>query len=373
MAALGFLSLADHDEKYRLDSLQQYAEIVPGLQTFLSSEHDLASDGAFLTHYLMLIYELTTADVQHRDMWSYHMDTLLRMTLLRRSIHGAEKFFCVLWRTYRIDLDALLSGMGEGRFVGCMSRNSSSPLFSHHLLPFGLDGSSVVPPEKQDALLVTLQLDCEVTVLAARLGLLANEFRTDSTFDSLDPHSKAVAARMRQSQNLELQEGLRQLWSVPAVRGLAHLQLSVRGRRLLQRSRAIYCACIIYSHTSMWFGQHMDMTPDSHTEVAVAVAQILTTAHAAIASDKFNSQFLVFPLFMAGFASIDSYHITQVTQLLQALEQGAIGRHAFTLRKALTTIHDRRHEQRMHRGHSSDLDWVQTLREQASTVVNFAL
>ena len=58
MMAVGSLALFQQDGKERLDSLQHYSETLPELQTSLKSEEDLASDGAFLTHFLLLIYEV---------------------------------------------------------------------------------------------------------------------------------------------------------------------------------------------------------------------------------------------------------------------------------------------------------------------------
>lgn len=46
------------DGRERLDSLQHYSQTLPELQNSLKSEEDLASDGAFLTHFLMLVYEV---------------------------------------------------------------------------------------------------------------------------------------------------------------------------------------------------------------------------------------------------------------------------------------------------------------------------
>lgn len=373
MTALGFLSLDAHGREYRLDALQQYSEALAELQTFLESEYDLASNGAFLTHFLMLIYETMIADVQHQDIWSCHMDALLRIALLRRSIYGIETAPCVLRRICSIDTEALLSGVGCGKFVAHMVERDLIPAPGCHLVSLASDIRSRESSQERDTLSTMLHLDRETTMLAARLGLLAYEFRKDLAFHSLDVHQKAIAVKMRQSRVLDLQESLRYLWSVPVVCGLARLPLPVRAHRLLQRSRAMRCACIIYLHTSMWAGQRMDTLPAFDTEIASATTEILQLAQAATASDKDKSQFLVFPLFIAGFASSDGHQATQALQLLRVLEQGALSRTTSTVREALETVHDRQHKQFMHKGHSLDVDWLQIMREQALTVVNFAL
>lgn len=58
MMSVGSLAIYQQDGKDRFDSLQHYSQTLPELQNSLKSEEDLASDGAFLTHFLMLVYEV---------------------------------------------------------------------------------------------------------------------------------------------------------------------------------------------------------------------------------------------------------------------------------------------------------------------------
>ena len=58
MMALAALSLAGPDGKERLDALGHYQQALPALQNSLKSAEDLSSDGAFLTHFLLLVYEV---------------------------------------------------------------------------------------------------------------------------------------------------------------------------------------------------------------------------------------------------------------------------------------------------------------------------
>lgn len=59
MMAVAALSLAAQDGNSRLDALQHYQQALPVLQSTLKSPHDLSSDGAFLTHFLLLVYEVS--------------------------------------------------------------------------------------------------------------------------------------------------------------------------------------------------------------------------------------------------------------------------------------------------------------------------
>lgn len=58
MMAVSALSLAHQDGVQRLDALQHYQQALPSLQSNLRSTQDLSSDGTFLTHFLLLIYEV---------------------------------------------------------------------------------------------------------------------------------------------------------------------------------------------------------------------------------------------------------------------------------------------------------------------------
>jgi hypothetical protein len=59
MMAVAALSLAHQEGSERLDALQHYQKALPALQSNLRSADDLSSDGAFLTHFLLLVYEVS--------------------------------------------------------------------------------------------------------------------------------------------------------------------------------------------------------------------------------------------------------------------------------------------------------------------------
>lgn len=59
--ALAALSLASREGKEKVDALLHYQQVLPALQSSLRSPNDLSSDGAFLTHFLLLVYEVSLA------------------------------------------------------------------------------------------------------------------------------------------------------------------------------------------------------------------------------------------------------------------------------------------------------------------------
>lgn len=56
--AVSALSLARRERHRSIDALQHYQQAFPSLQTCLRRSEDLHSDGLFLTHFLLLIYEV---------------------------------------------------------------------------------------------------------------------------------------------------------------------------------------------------------------------------------------------------------------------------------------------------------------------------
>ncbi|ETI29066.1 hypothetical protein G647_01519 [Cladophialophora carrionii CBS 160.54] len=373
--AVAALSLAVQEGKERLDALQHYQQVLPALQSSLRSSDDLSSDGAFLTHFLLLVYEIAAAEPEHTNLWSQHLSTLLRISLLRREVFGGEPFPYVVWWICNIDLDALFSGAGSGEYVGSMLNNDLIPPPSFHLYPLGLDGSSVVYADEVDVLPTILQLDFEVTILAMRLALLAHEFRHDSAFSGADASRKEQAIRIRQSRIFELQESLRQLWITQAVVMINQKvdELRPRPRQVYEHAATLYRACIIYSHASMWPGQRLETSPDYDTEIAVASNQILQMTRKALAEDRSDCRYLVFPLFMAGFVATDGAQRMSALDLLRAMEKDSIGRNTTATRKALAAVYEKQNERFMNTGQSLDVDWMEVMAERNLMVVNFGL
>ena len=97
MMALAALSMAGSDSKARLVALQQYQQALPALQATLKSTDDLSSDGAFLTHFLLLVYEVsgsnrfTTSANEFRSPQPKQARTIFGHSTF---LHCSESHFC---------------------------------------------------------------------------------------------------------------------------------------------------------------------------------------------------------------------------------------------------------------------------------------
>jgi len=237
--------------------------------------------------------------------------------------------------------------MGEGEFVKHMLNNDLIPPPNFHPDPLGIDGASVLYPEERDTVPIVLMLAYEVMLHAVRLGVLAHELRHDPTMVTADMQCRAMTIKFRRRQVYEIQESLRRLWTRPDVQGLTKSPLPPRAEQLYLLVWTRYRACIIYSHTSIWPGQRMHTSPDSDSEIAAATQQILQLAEVMIANDSYGSRFLIFPLFMAGVASMIAKQKMLALNLIQQVEREAIGRIATITRQTLEAIYQRQNQQLM--------------------------
>jgi len=377
MMALSALSLANRDGVQRLDALQHYQQALPSLQNTLRSDQDISSDGTFLTHFLLLLYEIAAAEPGISNLWSNHLAQLLRMTLMRRQLFGSERYPFIIWLVCHIDLHAVFSGSGSGEFINTMLENDMMPPPSFHLYPLGLDGSSVIYTDEVDTLPAILQLNYDISILAARLGQLGRELRKEAVSQSFPNESvqKRIDTKMRQRRIFELQEAFRQLWQAPTIILIEQSanSLPARSLEIYQQASSLYRACIIYSHTSMWPAQRMDTGPESDDEIALCATTILKTAEDITEAGNLQLRFIVFPLFMAGVASSSGSDKMLALDLMTIMEKEGVGRNTTTTRHILQIVYERQTQRFMHQGHSLDVDWMDIMVEQGLQVVNFGI
>ena len=74
MMAVSALSLSHSGTGHNVDALQYYQQAFPSLQVSIRNNDDLVSDGLFLTHFLLLIYEVSGSNCN----FSVYVLTILR-------------------------------------------------------------------------------------------------------------------------------------------------------------------------------------------------------------------------------------------------------------------------------------------------------
>ena len=123
----------------------------------------------------------------------------------------------------------------------------------------------------------------------------------------------------------------------------------------------------------MYPSQRSELFPFSDSEISPSVQEILSLAREIVNNGHLERKFMVFPLFMAGFASDDPKNKTEAMNLLMALEQETMGKVARASRDLLEIVYEKQNEECSRVGHERDVDWVQILVEKGLQIANCRL
>ncbi|XHG05253.1 hypothetical protein AWENTII_008493 [Aspergillus wentii] len=368
MMAVSALSLAHQDGSQNMDALQYYQQAFPSLQNSIRSSEDLLSDGLFLTHFLLLVYEIAAAEPSGSNLWSHHISRLLHISILRRSTLGAERYSFVIWWVCNIDLYALLSGAGTGEFIGAMIENHLLPEAGSLLYPAGNGGYSVIYPQENDSLPILLRLYHDTFILSFQLGFLGAEIRR-----SIKQSSFMFIPSDRQQREISgIQEAFRGLWESPNIQYLLQTDLPKRSKDILQQSSALLHTALLFSHTSMWPGQHLGPEAFPEDNIYPHVTAILQIAESAIAeAGGAGQRFVTFPLFLAGAVTTSHEQKMVAMELLSNMTREEMGYNAATTRYILQVVYEQQAQRLMSAGHALNVDWVDIMDQHDLQVVNF--
>ncbi|KAJ5670256.1 transcriptional regulator family: Fungal Specific TF [Penicillium maclennaniae] len=385
--AVSALSLSHSGTGQNVDALQYYQQAFPSLQTSLRNSDDLVSDGLFLTHFLLLIYEVAAAEPHGSNLWSHHISRLLHIAFLRRSKFGREPHPFILWWICHIDLYALLSGAGTGEFVRAVIDHQMLPASECLLYPSVPEGYSMIYPEEHDSLPVMMRLYADSFTLAAQLGFLAAQLRQEKQsqpFAEFNKRSKEIA---------NLRQAFARLWETPEItywsqhqetlprrskeilQQVSHLVLRMWNFKVnvLSQSATLFHASQLFSFSSMWPGQRheSEYTPDG--EIDYHAGEILRIAEQTTSTRRADRHFLVFPLFLAGATASASGLKMMAMELMTSMEdeEDGMGRNAATTRAILQTVYERQLERLMRVGHTMDVDWADLMAKEGLQMVNF--
>ncbi|MCJ1317526.1 hypothetical protein MMC15_002851 [Xylographa vitiligo] len=375
LMALSSLSLAHNNGSRNVLALQYYQKALSPLQNNLRSEQDLATNGAFLTHFILLLYEIAAAE----PLWATHLSHLDRIAQVRRKVYGMEPFPAILWWVFIIDTHALLCGIGRGTFVSNLIRSGHVPTSADMIRAPGLVEPSSCVPEEAPLMPSTLDFHRAVTLLAARLGLLASTLRGAASMRRASGQTRVAqnSHPQWQQQVHEIQESLRQAWStqVPMALSTGYQDgtLPARIRGIYEHTYLLYRACLIYSHTSMWSTQRTDTTSEYLEEVTKYASEIIDVVSGTVRRRQFEHGFVVFPLFLAGIATSSAEDKTLAHELMKEMEQESVGNNKRATRKLLEAVYEAQNARQMVVGHPLDVDWIQVMTEKKLHVINFGL
>ncbi|KAJ5235928.1 hypothetical protein N7489_006019 [Penicillium chrysogenum] len=369
MMAVSALSLSHSGTGHNVDALQYYQQAFPSLQVSLRNNDDLVSDGLFLTHFLLLIYEIAAAEPHGSNLWSHHISRLLHIAFLRRAKYGQEPHPFIFWWVCHIDLYALFSGAGTGEFVRAVIDHQMLPGSECLLYPSAPEGYSVIYSDEHESLPVLMRLYHDTFRLAAQLGFLAIRLRHDRRnlpFEEFDKRSHELS---------DLRRAFGRLWESPDVAFVHQHQdnLPRRSREIMQQSATLYHVCQLFSYSSMWPGQRVESVYPPDAEIDHHATEILRLAQQTTHTRRADRHFLVFPLFLAGATASASGIKLTAMELMTSMEyeEDGLGRNAATTRAILQIVYERQLERLMHMGHTLDVDWSDLMAQEGLQMVNF--
>ncbi|KAL8737648.1 MAG: hypothetical protein Q9181_001462, partial [Wetmoreana brouardii] len=395
LMALCALGMAHRSGIQNLDSLQHYQQALPCLQKTLRRPEDLSSDGALLTHFTLLLYEIAAAAPRASNLWSQHVNQLRRIFVLRREMYETEPYSFLLWWVCNIDTHALICGTSDGELVDAMLQYNMFPTADNI---FQLNGSGeCYDPliEEAHAMPLVLDFNRKIEVLTCRLGLLRRNLQREAeNFARQSRKMSKVDLLERQRRVTDIQQALRRTWNEqmpPYIAvGLRNNTLPTRARGILDNSYVLYHACIIYSHTSMYPNQRSsplspylpssppmphpsnyytspptmhnpsqpyDLAPIHHHEIQTSAHEILSRTRAIISSGHHELRFAVFPLFMAGYVLPRGERHEALT-LMGGMEMESIGRNTRATRELLEEVYWRMDEGQRQGEVEVEVDWV---------------
>jgi len=119
----------------------------------------------------------------------------------------------------------------------------------------------------------------------------------------------------------------------------------------------------------MYASQRLEMGPGDVSEISLATRAILQLAHHTISSGRLENRFLVFPIFLAGFASTAREDRRLALNLMRQMEQESIGRNTRATRELLEIVYERQEASISQVGHAMRVDWIQVMLEVGLKVI----
>ncbi|KAA8652261.1 fungal specific transcription factor domain-containing protein [Aspergillus tanneri] len=364
--ALSALSLSRQGSGLNMDALQYYHRALASLEEEVPGDEDLLSDGVLLTHFLLLVYEISAAQLDDSNLRPYHTSQLLHIAHRRQSAYGAERYPFLLWWVCYIDLYALLRGVGTGEFVKAAIESRWLPSVESLLAPDGLETSSPVHPEERSNLLLLLErLHHDTLALALRIGLLVLEARK-----SLLSYPGTQVGMWQNAE--ELREELQRLWGSPEAHFLIQNQsvLPKRPRNLLQQSQVLFHTTLLLSYISLWPGQRTGRETSSTDGDGEAQYQASVILHLAedmiLPAHESGRHVIIFPIFLAGTVARSSGLKIRAWELLSSLEEEEMGYHASSTCHQLQLVYEQQMQQTWDGSETPWIDCVELLGERGS-------
>lgn len=103
------------------------------------------------------------------------------------------------------------------------------------------------------------------------------------------------------------------------------------------------------------------------------VQAIIDLATAQLEAGQLDRRHVLFPLFMAGFATIRPDAKIQALDIFKAFEGSGIGQNTYRTRRLLSAVYEEQRLMAEAGGRMEDVEWLSVAKERSLTIVNCGL
>ena len=376
----------------------------------------MLSDGVFLRHYLLFIYDISmTVDASNAGagMWADHLKHLVRLTQNRVAHFGKEPHAFVMWSICSFDAYACLMGSGDCEyFRTILETNILPPLGTAMSLTTSSQRTTTTGTtsgsNQAQIFAVIMNLIRGVLVHTSKIAQAAQKFRAEAAERASVSPGRCASW---QAQVFQFQSDLSNFWTA-AYPGFLEKNSPTAGRSLDPRIRYVfehvsfetqfikkrttrcrspekekensrlttskntqafllYNATTLYLRTSMFPSQLRlpSFTQSTlSTDTESRAAQILTLATSILNAGDLARREIVFPCFIAGIATTNFDRKREFVSLLRRCEGSGIGQNTSVVRKLLAGVC----EEQGRRG-VGGVEWMEWGRGRGWSVVNCGL
>jgi hypothetical protein len=238
MCALSALNLSYRGQATLEEAIEHYDRALSA-QTPTSSASDLLSDGVFLRHYLLFIYDICmTVDASNAGaaMWVDHLQHLVRMTQNRVAHFGKEPHPFLLWSICSYDTYACLMGNGNCDYFRTVLAQQILPSTGSALTASAPQHGNTTWPREAHTHPVILNLVRGVLVHTAKLAQTAQQFRREAADRTTVSPGRCASW---QAQAFQLQTELSNFW-MQAYPDFLEKDSPVAGQTLDLRIRFVF-------------------------------------------------------------------------------------------------------------------------------------
>ncbi|KAL1302235.1 hypothetical protein AAFC00_002660 [Neodothiora populina] len=386
ICAVSLLSLALKGQQQLLpEAFQHYHQAI---SSSLTTASDLSSDRLLYLHFLLLIYDICYAtqasnnpyDGFNMNMWSQHMHHLIRIAKNRKGKASGELQDYLLWYILYLDTHAHLGGNGSGDFARAF-------LDGEIFLPDWRDikgsarGLRTQPVQQYDevaAFVAIYNFSHGACILNAKLAVVSQRIRAEVTSyvgRAIDPATIAnwqhTIAQLRAEYHSYWARGYPSFLSADPAQ--ATIQLPALARIIFQFSYLQLYTQMLYLDTSMYPGQRLHNTLEVREDVSRRCTTIIAMTTSVVEAQDYDQHHIVFPIFMAGFATEKAEVKVHAINLLNAMEGTGISRNVTRSRELLVSVCEEQEMCAMAGAQAEEVDWITLAKSKGIAIVNFGL